>query len=259
MMYFKPDLVFSSALNSRKTFYVCLPEDYEQTDKRYPVVYMLHGRSGSETDWIYKGGIVDTASKLVSEGKLQDCIIVMPSDGGHDRGTFYVDWYDGSGNFEQYIMYDLIPYVDMQYRTITGRESRVIGGLSMGGFGAFMLALKHPDTFAAAASLSGALGSVKHFDPLESMRMAGPAHGPYAKQYDLVELAADRVSHSMRPRLYFNCGTEDYLYELNLGYKQLLEKLGYPFDFETFPGEHQWDYWKAHVDKVLIYFNKKKI
>jgi putative tributyrin esterase len=256
-MYFKPDHLYSGALNSRKSFYICLPNDYEQSNKYYPVIYMLHGRSGTETDWIYQGSIIDAANTLLEKQTLKDCIIVTPSDGGYDRGTFYVDWYDGSGNFEQYMLYDLIPYIDSNYRTLTSREHRVIGGLSMGGFGAFMLSMKNPHVFSAAASLSGVLGSMSHFEAYESSRMVGPAQGSYAKAYDVWELAKKlSVSNEVKPSLYFNCGTEDFLYELNLEYKQHLELVGYPFEYEEFVGEHDWTYWEKHAGKALLFFDK---
>jgi putative tributyrin esterase len=255
-MYFKPDMLYSGALNSRKSFYVCLPDNYEQSNKEYPVIYMLHGRSGSETDWVYKGKLLETAASLMKEDVLRECIIVTPSDGGYDRGTFYVDWYDGSGLFEQYMIYDLIPYIDANYRTLAAREMRAVGGLSMGGYGAFMLALKHPELFSAAASLSGVLGTMSHFEPFESARMVGPAEGPYAKAYDVYELAKTNLNNSTKPKLYFSCGTEDFLYEINVGYKQYLEGIGYSFEYEEFPGEHDWAYWEQQVSKALKFFEK---
>ncbi len=249
-------MLYSSALNGRRSFYVCLPDDYDTSDRHYPVIYMLHGRSGAETDWIYKGGIVETANRLIQQNQLKDCIIVTPNDGGFDRGTFYMDWYDGSGRFEQYIIYDLVPFIDANYRTVASREARVVGGLSMGGFGSFMLAMNHPDVFVAAASMSGVLGSLDQFEPRESARMVGPVKGPYARRYDLDHLAETLEAQATKPSLYFNCGTNDFLYQLNLKYKRHLESIGYAFEYNEFPGEHTWDYWKAHVDEVLKFFNK---
>ncbi len=130
---------------------VYVPDSYDQNNREYPVVYLLHGLNGSESDWTEKKGDAHlTVERMAAEGKLPECIVVMPSDGGYGHGTFYMDWYDGTGNFEQYIICDLIPFIDSTYRTIASREGRAVCGLSMGGYGAVMLALKKIRRFSEA-------------------------------------------------------------------------------------------------------------
>lgn len=255
-MNLQPFNFYSSALNSRKTCYVYLPSSYEHSEQLYPVIYLLHGRGGAETDWAYRGSIAHTLEKMFASGELRESIVVMPGDGGYDQGTFYVNWYDGSGNFEDYLVYDLISAIDGSFRTETTRASRVIGGFSMGGFGAFMLALKHPHKFGAAGSLSGALGPASSYEQPDSARLLGPKAGPHALQYDLQQLALQCQSGNVYPELFFVCGKDDFLLQASQYMNQVLETLGYRHFYHEYPGEHNWDFAKEHVDELLEFFEQ---
>ena len=163
----------SDALGVSKHYLVWLPPGYDGGTRRYPVIYMLHGLSGDERNWVELGHIGAAAEKLGLQA-----IIVMP-DGD---ASFYSDWVTPAryeqciaapklpfqrpgtpregfcvrrANYETYIVKDLIGHVDATYRTIADRRGRAIGGLSMGGFGALVLAFRHPDVFASVASHSG--------------------------------------------------------------------------------------------------------
>ncbi|HLL24000.1 MAG TPA: alpha/beta hydrolase family protein, partial [Kofleriaceae bacterium] len=176
----------STALGVDKRVVVYLPGGYETSGKRYPVFYYLHGLGGDESNWIDGGKLDQTADALGLEA-----IIVMPDgdDGFYADAAKQVD-YDacmktGAGLFfpqrkkaetcvraskyETYITKDLVGWVDTTYRTIATREGRAIAGLSMGGFGALQLAMRHPDLFVAAASHSG----------VDSLLYGGPI--PYEK------------------------------------------------------------------------------
>ncbi|PYI50025.1 alpha/beta hydrolase [Paenibacillus flagellatus] len=259
-MTVRPVPFFSGALYARKSCFVYLPPSYEQQpDRSYPVVYLLHGMYGSESSWLQNGQAEQTLDRLIATGELRECIVVMPNDGGYGHGTFYLDWYDGSGNYEQYLLYDLLPFIDANFRTIPDRVFRMVGGLSMGGFGAFSLALRHPDVFGAAASLSGALGSAsklpyRDFSRSEWARMIGPQQGDYAKAHDLSLLSARRCQDALRPSLYFDCGRDDYLFALNEQFKRHLDEIGYPYRYAEYDGQHNWEYWTEHLPDMLRFF-----
>lgn len=255
-MSLNPVSFFSGALFARKTCFVYLPADYESSVKPYPVVYLLHGMYGTEADWSQKGKAHDTVERMIMENRLDECIVVMPNDGGYGHGTFYLNWYDGTGNFEDYMIFDLIPFIDNHFRTIPDRDARAVCGLSMGGYGAFLLALRHPHLFVAAASLSGALGTFEtmpyeEFARSDFSRMLGPKNGPYAKEHDLYALAGLRQEKDFKPALYFDCAKDDYLYHWNIGFKAHLDAVKYPYEYNEFPGEHTWDYWTEHLEDAL--------
>lgn len=262
-MIVKPVAFHSNALNRRMVCYVGLPDDYEQNEsKRYPVVYLLHGKYGTEICWLYKGNAQQIIEEMIEAGDLRDVIVVMPNDGGDTDGTYYSDWYDGSGNYEQYMIYDLVPFIDGEFRTQPDKFSRVIGGLSMGGFGAFMLSLKNSDLFGAAVSFSGALGDLRNLTERESAayrpstfsRIVGPAHGAYASQYNLKDLVNARIEENSGPALYFSCGKDDFLYEANVNFAKFLERVGYNHQYEEFEGDHNWKYWQTHLSRGLEFF-----
>ncbi|MDB5075876.1 MAG: hypothetical protein JWO42_2055 [Chloroflexi bacterium] len=136
----------SQALGSVTHVDVLLPTGYSTSTQRFPVLYLLHGSGGSHSDWLRNTDIARFARGL-------PLIVVMP-DG--DDG-WYADPLTVGPRWETYHINELIPYIDRNYRTIATRHGRAIAGLSMGGFGAFSYAARHPDLFVAAASFSGAL------------------------------------------------------------------------------------------------------
>lgn len=138
--------------------FVYLPPSYRaQTAKRYPTLYLLHGYIGSPDDW-FKGGyqgmnLQAEMDSLIAKGTSSEMIVVVPNGRNAYLGSFYTNS-SVTGNWEDYIYRDLVNYVDGKYRTIARSASRGIAGHSMGGYGAFMLAMKHPDVFSAVYSLS---------------------------------------------------------------------------------------------------------
>ncbi len=126
-------------------FNVILPHDYATSNRRYPVLYLLHGYNGDYSDWV-------TKSHVTEHAKPYGEIIVMPEGG---TGFYVNNVADPKLAWEDYLILDLIPYVDSHYRTVRTRQGRAIAGLSMGGYGAMTLGLRHPRIFAAIASLSG--------------------------------------------------------------------------------------------------------
>ena len=170
------DSLWSQALATRKRFLVYLPPSYTASrDRRYPVVYYLHGLFGAESDWTQKGGLQSAMDSLIAAG-TPEMIVVMPD--GDDSwymtwntlpnaaqcrrappstkesvDTYCVAW----PHYDDYIARDLVDRVDAMYRTKADRRHRGIAGLSMGGYGAITLAMRYPATFRAAASHSGVL------------------------------------------------------------------------------------------------------
>ncbi len=130
---------------------VLLPDGYEDSKTRYPVLYLLHGGDATYKNWT-EGGEAES----ITAG--QPLIVVMP-DGGAEG--FYSDWYNhgegGQPEWEKYHVGQLIPWVDKHYRTIASKQGRAVAGPSMGGFGAMSYAARHPGLFTAAASFSGAV------------------------------------------------------------------------------------------------------
>ena len=144
------DSLVSEALDGKAmTISVYLPPSYDTGDTRYPVLYYLHGGGGDHGQWV-GAGIQTAMDSMIEEGEVIEMIIVMPSAPK--------SWYANSsvkGNYEDCIVEDLVEFIDGKYLTLAQRESRAIGGRSMGGNGALDLAFRHPDVYSAVVSHGG--------------------------------------------------------------------------------------------------------
>lgn len=150
------DAVASKTLGRDVKFTVYLPDGYKDSAGPYPVVYLLHGAGGDENEWRTKGGAAETLDGLIKRGLMRPSVVVMPTAGPASW------WANGAAEkSESAIMDDLLPYVEGRYKVARDRKGRAIGGLSMGGYGALNLALRHPAKFCAAAVISPAI-----YDPL---------------------------------------------------------------------------------------------
>lgn len=140
----------SRILNQEVRFSVCLPSGYFQDTTSYPVVYLLHGLGDDETSWLEYGRISQYAGESVESGETDPMIFVMPEA----FRTYYVNDYKGSFLYQDMFVNELVPYIDSLFRTIADKQHRAVMGYSMGGFGAMILYLKHPDVFGSSVPLS---------------------------------------------------------------------------------------------------------
>ncbi len=227
---------FSDALQKSTSAVLFVPESIEPP---YHVLFQLHGLSDNETAWSRRTSLERYVERL-------PVIVVMP-DGG--RG-FYCDAEQGYA-FGRAIGEELPQLIERWFPT---RPGWAIGGLSMGGYGSFRLALTYPERFVSAVSHSGAL-AFGHF-PLEAdedfavefRRVIGadPVGGPN----DLLHLAGQAKP---RPRLRFDCGLDDFLLPANRLFHSHLTEIRYDHEYAEFPGDHEWGYWDEHVREALSF------
>ncbi|MFW6189950.1 MAG: alpha/beta hydrolase [Planctomycetota bacterium] len=230
---------FAGSLQKAHHMTVLLPQDAEEGGP-YPVLYLLHGLSDDDTIWTRRTSLERYVGGL-------PLMVVMP-DGG--RG-FYSDAAAGPA-WERHIMEDVIGFVERFFPARADRQGRVIGGLSMGGYGSVKLGLKYPDRFCSVASHSGAFRMsrrVEEGDRTDEMRRifgenpAGGADDPFA--------LAERIDRDRLPAISLDCGTDDFLIEENRAFHRHLERLGVPHRYEEFPGEHEWGYWDRRIRQAL--------
>lgn len=238
---------YSDSLGKEKTFRIILPENYND-ETLYPVLYLLHGASGSYVDW-HKNGILE------KEAKNYELIIVTP-DG---ENSWYVDSEIKKGsNYESYLIKDLIPYVDAHYNTIDTFRGRAIAGLSMGGHGAITLASKHPDLFGSASSTSGVLDLVPLGDVTGKKEIFGDpkANADLWVNNSAVTLADSLKKSRRKPKIMFDIGFSDVFYKTNLDYHLKLYSLGIEHTFKVYPGNHTWEFWLGHLPEHLAFHVK---
>jgi S-formylglutathione hydrolase FrmB len=161
------DTITSQALKGNKlgdpdtrNITIYLPPGYASSNKLYPVIHLLHGFGGDERSLVGEVGeelAVFLVDSMIESGLAKEMIIVMPNAKNKYGGSFYLNS-ELTGKYEDYMVYDLVNYIDDNYRTIRDRNARAIGGASMGGYGSITLAMKHPDIFSSVVSLSPPLG-----------------------------------------------------------------------------------------------------
>jgi len=244
---------FSDALGLSTSMNVILPQkSYTQIGmessggkEKYPVLYLLHGLSDDHTIWLRRTSVERYAASL-------GLVIVMPAV----QRSFYTDM-DKGLNYWTFISEELPQIVRSFFPISEAREDTFAAGLSMGGYGAFKLALSHPERYAAAASLSGAVdmaGLVKRetLDLAELKLIYGDLDKLAGSDNDLLALA-ERVAGAQGPKplLYQCCGTEDFLYEDNQIFREHAGRLNLDLAYEEGPGTHEWGYWDEHIQRVL--------
>ncbi len=230
----------SSAIDQEVKINVLLPDGYkDDVNRRYPVVYLLHGYGGDYREW-EKVGVVEEAAKL-------SLIIVMPEG---DK-SFYVNHHEApKARWEDYITKEVVELIDKTYRTVAARHGRGISGLSMGGYGAMALGLRHPELFASVASHSGALGvpgDVAAGEIDERLKVIfGPKDASTRESCDLFRLSKE-LAPEKRPHIYIDCGSSDFLLESNRKLVAHLATQKIDYEYREVPGAHNFAYWKANV------------
>ncbi len=250
------ELKLESKLMKREMPYrVILPVGYEvNADKRFPVVYLLHGLTGHFNDWTDK-------SKIVEYARNYDYIIVTPegNDGWYSDSTTVAD-----DKYESYIVQELIPEIEKKFRVLSGRENRAIAGLSMGGYGSLKFGLKYPEKFVLAGSFSGALRAAEWTEkeigasgwkPLvDSIKnVYGAADSETRKQNDIFKIMQAKSADEAKnlPFFYIDCGTEDGLIQQSRDFTKMLADKKIPHEFRELPGVHNWAFWDSQVREFL--------
>lgn len=246
---------FSETVGLLSTMYVLLPQRTMADAKtkrtpKYKTLYLLHGHSDDHTAWMRWSSIEKYAEGL-------NLAVVMPAV----HLSFYNDMTYGPA-YWQFISEEVPTLVRDMFSLSAKREDNFVAGLSMGGYGAFKMALTNPDRFAAAASLSGAVDIVEVVreekdDPgnkawqREMRNVFGDLGKVPGSKHDLFALAKKVSKGPVRPRLFQCCGTEDGLYPQNVRFRDAARKLKLDLTYEEGPGEHNWAYWDRMIQKAL--------
>ncbi len=227
----------SKALQREAPLTIVLPDDYGKSEKKYPVIYFLHGHGDNNTHWVSR---IPLIPQLADELGF---IAVCP-DG---QKSWYFNSYTNPANqFETHIAQEIVPYIDKNFRTIATRDCRAITGNSMGGHGALYLGTLHPQLFAQIGSLSGGVNIIawpKGFNIADSL-------GAYEQNTRRWEDGCIlHILPKTKPDTYRNilisCGDQDFFLQDNKRLDEKLTQAGIRHTFTITPGAHNWTYWKA--------------
>lgn len=256
----------SEILGEVVNYSIYLPPDYDQSKRSYPVVYLLHGYTDNETAWVQFGQVNHYVDKAIEEGSIAPMIIVMPDA----KVTWYVNDVAGQKRYEDFFIQEFIPYIESNNRIRGQKEFRGIAGLSMGGYGSLIYAMKHPDLFAAAAPLSAAIYTeeeVVGYDQDRWDRVEGPIYGTglvgqarisdHWKANNPLHLAKKmEIEELKKVKYYFDCGDDDFLFRGNAAIHVLFKTLEIPHEFRIRDGVHNWTYWRTGITSALEFISQ---
>lgn len=242
---------FSEVLGLSMSMTVILPQRAQgqigmagsQTSGPAPTLYLLHGMSDDHTIWLRRTSI----ERYVAGTGLA---VVMPAV----HKSRYSNLSTGD-RYWDYISEEIPSLAREFFRLSDRREESFVAGLSMGGYGAWKMALNHPGRYAAAASLSGSIYTnwSKRARRPRSFELAFGSREQFENSdNDLVHLARELdKSSGPKPRMYQCCGTEDFLYENNQQFRTIMDELSFDYTYEEEPGTHEWGYWDVKIRRVL--------
>ena len=252
---------YSPALRRTVPLTVVLPTDKQlpgkpgyQNAAPYKTLYLLHGVFGCSLDWL-------SGTRVRALASNANLCVVMPS--GDNK--FYADSKFTGDKYGKFIAEDLVAFTEATFPVSKKREDRFIAGLSMGGYGAMVNGLRHPETFGVICGMSSAFMKEHVLTSVEE-----PGHGlftstEYRTMFGLddvkdfegsendYDMLARRVAKSRRkkPIIYLCCGESDSLLKYNQDYRDLLVELGYDVTYKEWAGDHNWKFWDEAIEKVI--------
>lgn len=256
--------IFKSSILGRDVNYtIYLPPDYETSERKYPVLFLLHGYSDDHTGWMHYGEMNRIADEMINGGEISPVIIVVADA----KKTWYINNYSGTENYEDMYIKEFIPHIEKAYRARGIKGGRAIGGLSMGGYGSLLYALKHPDLFIACVPMSAAVFTD---DEVKTRFEEGNDYGFKNLFGGNVEdlgnhWRANSILHIVKNipdskkkavKFYIDCGDDDFLFRGNSMLHIEMTDNKIPHEYRVRDGAHSWTYWRQCLRDGLIYINK---
>ena len=227
----------SDGRERRMTIYT--PAGYEEGKGRYPVLYLLHGMGGDEDAWSATGRVAEIMDNLIASGKAEAMIVVMTNGctkhvaaPGYSHEGMWRPYMSGSmdGSFEA-MFPSIVEWVDDHYRTKAKKAHRAIAGLSMGGFHSMQISKEYPAMFGYVGLFSAAI-----FRGKEGIDTYANTEAKLEHQFqEGVEL------------YWLGIGKDDFLYDENVRYRELLDSEGYPYTYREREGGHIWRNWRIYL------------
>ncbi len=251
----------SKILKSERKYAIYLPPDYETSQRSYPVLYLLHGSGDNQTGWVQFGEVMHLADKAIREGKATPMIIIMPDANTGQRG--YFNDIRGDWRYEDFFFQELMPHVEKTWRIKGEKRFRAVAGLSMGGGGSFVYALRHPELFSSACPLSASTGPLTLQDTKDQLTRRNVKWNTesevetYFKKHSVLQLV-DQIPDDQKKavRWYIDCGDDDFLYEGNSLVHIAMKKKEIPHEFRIRDGAHTWSYWRGSLPTVLEFVSQ---
>lgn len=242
--------VFSAKMQRTIKNVVVLPDTYNNNkDKRFPVLYLLHGVGGNYRTWL-----TTTKPSLPEEAGRWNIIIVCP-DG--QKSWYWDSPVDPNYQFETFIGKELVDYVDKNYRTVDSPKGRAISGYSMGGHGGLWIGFNHPDVFGACGAMSGGVDIRPFANRWEMSKFLGATYSDAPELWNRHTIMGilNKVAANNQ-LIIFDCGRDDMFYQINEKLHTELLYRNIPHEYISRPGRHEQAYWNKAIDYQLLFFSE---
>lgn len=259
----KTETIRSEVLNADRDYTIFLPKSYNANpDKKYPILYLLHGMLDTNKGWYERGSLKDVMDQLVASGEASEMIIVTPNAGGNIFEGVWNGYFDMPGwKYETFFYTEFLPHIEKTYRVIGDKKHRAIAGLSMGGGGSTSYAQHHSDLFCAVYAMSALMsmadtGTTPPQNADDKMYILGQSVIKNScTQY--VENADDKTKEQLRSIAWFiDCGDDDFLLDRNLEFIMAMHKANIPHQFRVRDGGHTWEYWHSALYTCLPFVSR---
>ena len=227
----------SKMLQMRRRVNVYTPAGYENSKKKYPVFYLLHGNACDENSWLDLGRAAQILDNLIAQGKAEPMIVVMTNGNPAQQAApaYFGDTYTNANTMPGIAAFpdtfsEVIAFVESNYRTINKKEGRAIAGFSMGGGHAFTISKEMPNTFDYVGLFSAAGSNISRDE--EKAKLLTMKKNGY-KLY------------------YIGCGTDDFLYRNVLAYNKQLDDIGFKYYYRETSGGHTWGPWRIFLSEMV--------
>ncbi|HOU30053.1 MAG TPA: alpha/beta hydrolase-fold protein [Bacteroidales bacterium] len=240
----------SSVLGMERRMYVYTPAGYETGKGKYPVFYLLHGAGGDEDAWTNMGRAAQILDNLIAQGKAKPMIVVMTNGNANQAGAQNevppvpaqdmqsLEAYQRyAGKFEEHLVKDVKPYIEKNYRVLTGRDNTAIAGLSMGGAHTQTITFDNPGMFGYIGVFSMGLMNLRQRDQnVEELE----------KERESKLIALQKSGYKL---YWIGCGKDDFLYQSVVNFRNFLDKHNFKYFYRESTGGHTWANWRIYLSE----------
>lgn len=255
--------IHSEVLNADREYTIFLPKSYDiDTNRKYPILYLLHGMTGVNTSWFDNEHAKGVADQLMASGEACEMIIVSPNAGGNISEGAWNGYFDMPGwKYETFFFTEFLPFIEKTYRVIGDKQHRAIAGLSMGGGGATAYGQKHSEMFSSVYAMSALMnipeeGNSQSQTPADKVALLTQS----VKENNCIKYvteADDARKNQLRSiRWFIDCGDDDFLLDCNIEFTQAMRHQQIPFEFRVRDGGHTSEYWHSALYTCLPFVSQ---
>lgn len=241
----------SAVLGMDRRVYIYTPADYEKSNRKYPVFYLLHGAGGDEDAWTNMGRAGQIMDNLIAQGKAKPMIVVMTNGNANQsgaqndvtdppvQGDMMAAYQRLAGKFESHFIKDLVPFIEKNYKVTSGKDNRAIAGLSMGGMHTQTITNDNPKMFSYIGVFSMGIMSF------------GPQSPEEAAKLDKERDAKIQALKNSGYKLYWiGCGKDDFVYQSVIKLRSTLDKQEFKYIYRESAGGHTWANWRIYLSEI---------